>query len=41
MLTATTLEDDVRQAIALGATGYLAKPLDVGLFINRVCHLLG
>jgi DNA-binding response OmpR family regulator len=40
MLTASASEEHVRQAIALGATGYLAKPLDLGLLISRVRQLL-
>jgi DNA-binding response OmpR family regulator len=36
MLTASASEDDVRQAIGLGAIGYLAKPLDIRLLIHRV-----
>ena len=36
MLTASASEDDVRQAIGLGATGYLAKPLDIRLLVDRV-----
>jgi DNA-binding response OmpR family regulator len=36
MLTASASENDVRQAIGLGATGYLAKPLDIRLLIDRV-----
>jgi CheY-like chemotaxis protein len=41
MLTASTSEQDVRQAIGLGATGYLAKPLNIRLLILRVKHALG
>jgi DNA-binding response OmpR family regulator len=40
MLTASASEENVRQAISLGATGYLAKPLDIGLLISRVRRLL-
>ena len=40
MLTASASEDDVRQAIRLGATGYLAKPLDIRLLVDRVHRLL-
>jgi DNA-binding response OmpR family regulator len=36
MLTASASEHDVRQAIGLGAIGYLAKPLDIRLLIERV-----
>jgi DNA-binding response OmpR family regulator len=41
MLTASVTEDDVRKAIDLGATGYLAKPLDVRLLQDRVQRVLG
>jgi CheY-like chemotaxis protein len=41
MLTASTSEQDVRQAIGLGATGYLAKPLNIRLLIQRVKRALG
>jgi CheY-like chemotaxis protein len=41
MLTASASADDVRQAIGLGAIGYLAKPLDTGLLIARVQRALG
>jgi len=40
MLTASASEKDVRQAIGLGATGYLAKPLDLRLLIDRIRRLL-
>lgn len=40
MLTASASEEDVRQAIRLGATGYLAKPLDIRLLVDRVDRLL-
>jgi len=36
MLTASASEQDVRLAIGLGAIGYLAKPLDIRLLIQRV-----
>jgi two-component system phosphate regulon response regulator PhoB len=36
MLTASVSEQDVREAVGLGATGYLAKPLDLHLLIARV-----
>ena len=36
MLTASASEEHVRQAIGLGATGYLAKPLDIRLLVDRV-----
>jgi DNA-binding response OmpR family regulator len=38
MLTASVSEQDVRHAVNLGATGYLAKPLDPGLLVDRI-HL--
>jgi DNA-binding response OmpR family regulator len=41
MLTASASAHDVRQAIGLGAIGYLAKPLDIRLLIARVNRLLG
>jgi DNA-binding response OmpR family regulator len=41
MLTASASEKDVRQAIDLGATGYLTKPLDPRLLLDRVHHALG
>jgi CheY-like chemotaxis protein len=41
MLTASVTEVDVRKAIGLGATGYLAKPLDVHLLQDRVQRVLG
>ena len=40
MLTASASEDAVRQAIGLGAIGYLAKPLDMRVLIERVQRLL-
>jgi DNA-binding response OmpR family regulator len=40
MLTASASEDDVRQAISLGATGYLAKPLDIRILVDRVDRCL-
>jgi DNA-binding response OmpR family regulator len=36
MLTASASEHDVRLAIGLGASGYLAKPLDIRLLVDRV-----
>ena len=40
MLTASASETDVRQAIGLGASGYLAKPLDIRLLVDRVQRAL-
>jgi DNA-binding response OmpR family regulator len=40
MLTASASEQDVRQAIGLGASGYLAKPLDLRLLVDRVQRTL-
>jgi CheY-like chemotaxis protein len=40
MLTASASEQDVRQAIALGATGYLAKPLNIRLLLDRTRPLM-
>lgn len=40
MLTASVSEDDVRQAIDMGAIGYLAKPLNIRLLIDRVERVL-
>jgi DNA-binding response OmpR family regulator len=40
MLTASAFEQDVRQAIGLGATGYLAKPLDISVLLGRVYSVL-
>jgi len=40
MLTASASEQDVRQAIGLGASGYLAKPLDLRLLVDRVHRAL-
>jgi two-component system OmpR family response regulator len=36
MLTSSTTEHDVRQAISLGARGYLAKPLDIPVLLGRI-----
>ena len=40
MLTASASEQDVRQAIGLGASSYLAKPLDLRLLVDRVHRAL-
>jgi DNA-binding response OmpR family regulator len=40
MLTASAFEQDVRKAISLGATGYLAKPLDISVLLGRVYRAL-
>lgn len=40
MLTASASEQDVRKAIGLGATGYLAKPLDISVLLGRVYSVL-
>jgi DNA-binding response OmpR family regulator len=40
MLTASASEEDVRQAIGLGATSYLAKPLDIRVMLGRVYRWL-
>jgi DNA-binding response OmpR family regulator len=40
MLTASASEQDVRQAIGLGASGYLAKPLDIRLLVDRVQRIV-
>ncbi len=36
MLTASASEIEVRRAISVRATGYLTKPLDVGLLVGRI-----
>jgi DNA-binding response OmpR family regulator len=41
MLTASASEHAVRHAIGLGAIGYLAKPLDIRLLLDRVQRSLG
>jgi DNA-binding response OmpR family regulator len=40
MLTASASEQDVRRAMGLGATGYLAKPLNIRLLVDRIHRLL-
>lgn len=40
VLTARNQQDDVRQAIALGARDFLAKPFDDQLLLTRVARLL-
>jgi CheY-like chemotaxis protein len=40
MLTASVSEQDVRQAIDMGASGYLAKPLNIRLLMDRADRVL-
>ena len=41
VLTARHSEEDVKRAIRLGATGYMAKPFDAMALISRIDKRLG
>jgi two-component system, sensor histidine kinase ChiS len=41
MVTADSMDDSVLEALALGANGYLVKPLEIESLLSRVVEQLG